>query len=97
MVKPGGYIFVSGVDLDLRAKVAQDLRWQPVRQMIKEVHEGDRSVLHGWPGNYWALEPFSSHRHDWVLRYASVFQVPGSVSAVECGGDAEAVLSTEAS
>ena len=83
MLRPGGYIFVSGVDLEVRTKVAQDLRWQPVRQMIKEVHEGDRSVLAGWPGNYWALEPFSAHRHDWVLRYASVFQVPGSVFSVE--------------
>ena len=96
MVKPGGYIFVSGVDLEVRAKIAEDLRWQPVRQMIKEVHEGDRSVLDGWPGNYWALEPFSSHRRDWVLRYASVFQVPCSVSAGE-RRDAEAVLSTEVS
>ena len=97
LVKPGGHIFVSGVDLEVRARVAQDLRWRPVRQMIKEVHEGDRSVLDGWPGNYWALEPFSSHRRDWVLRYASVFQVPGSVSAGEGGGDAEAVLSTKLS
>lgn len=97
MVKPGGYMFVSGVDLEVRAKVARDLDWQPVRQMIKQVHEGDRSVLDGWPGNYWALEPFSSRRRDWVLRYASVFQVPVSAPAGECGGDAEAVLSTQAS
>ena len=95
LIKPGGYIFVSGVDLEVRAKVAQELGWQPVRRMIKELHQGDRSVLNGWPGNYWALEPFSSNRHDWVLRYASVFQVPSTESADEC--DVEAVLSTEVS
>ena len=95
MVKPGGYIFASGVDLEVRTKVARDLRWQPVQQMIEEVHGGDRSVLDGWPGNYWALEPFSSRRRDWALRYACVFQVSGSISAGECGGHADAVLSAE--
>lgn len=77
MVKAGGYIFVSGVDLEVRTKVARDLKWQPVPQMIQEVHEGDKSVLEGWPVNYWGLEPFCTDRRDWMLRYASVFQVPG--------------------
>ena len=29
LVEPGGYLFVSGVDLDVRTKVALDLGWTP--------------------------------------------------------------------
>ena len=29
LLKPGGYLFVSGVDLDIRTKVALDLGWTP--------------------------------------------------------------------
>ena len=31
LVSPGGYLFVSGVDLDVRTKVARELGWEPVR------------------------------------------------------------------
>src|SRR5712692_5456531 len=31
MVNPGGYLFTSGIDLDIRTKVALDLGWKPVR------------------------------------------------------------------
>jgi chemotaxis methyl-accepting protein methylase len=30
LVKPGGYLFVSGIDLDIRTKVARDLGWRPL-------------------------------------------------------------------
>jgi chemotaxis methyl-accepting protein methylase len=75
LVKPGGYLFVSGVDLDVRTKVARDLGWRPVTEMIREVHEGDHSLINGWPLNYWGVEPFCTDEPDWKLRYASVFQI----------------------
>jgi len=75
LVKPGGYIFVSGVDLDVRTKVAKDLHWKPVSDLIREVHEGDPSLTMGWPFGWWGLEPFCEDRPDWRIRYASVFRV----------------------
>jgi len=75
MVKPGGYLFVSGVDLDLRRRVAEVLGWEPVTDLIREIHEGDPSLRGGWPIEYWALEPFVRDRPDWVTRYASVFRL----------------------
>jgi len=78
LVKPGGYIFVSGVDLDVRAKVARDLGWQPVTHLIKEVHEGDFSLITGWPLEYWGLEPFCQGQVDWRVRFASVFRITES-------------------
>jgi SAM-dependent methyltransferase len=81
LVKPGGYLFVSGVDLDVRTKVARDFGWRPVTELTHEIHEGDQSLLNDWPLQYWGLEPFDRRRSDWELRYASVFQVgPASSS-----------------
>lgn len=81
MVRPGGLIFVSGIDLDVRTKVAIDLGWHPVKDMIREVHEGDTSLRHGWPVNYWGLEPFDEARKNSAIRYASVFRVGNSTGA----------------
>ena len=75
LVKPGGYLFVSGIDLDVRTNVARNMAWKPVPEMMREIHEGDSSLRRGWPLEYWGLEPFSERRPDWMLRYASVFQI----------------------
>lgn len=75
LVKPGGYLFVSGIDLDVRTRVAREMGWTPVTDLIREVHEGDTSLRRGWPLEYWSLEPFCEGRSDWRIRYASVFQV----------------------
>jgi SAM-dependent methyltransferase len=75
LVKPGGYLFVSGVDLDVRMRVATELGWTPVRQLLEEIHDGDSSLRRDWPWKYWGLEPLTKARSDWVVRYASVFQL----------------------
>ena len=75
LVKPGGYLFVSGIDLDVRTKVAREMGWRPVTDSMREIHEGDASLRRGWPLEYWGLEPFWDHRRDWRIRYASVFRV----------------------
>jgi SAM-dependent methyltransferase len=75
LVAPGGHIFVSGVDLDVRAKVALDLGWKPIPELIVEIHDGDPSVCGDWPCQCWGLEPFDKRRPDWQIRYAAVFQV----------------------
>ena len=87
LVDPGGYLVVSGVDLDVRTKVADALGWKPVRDAIEAIHEGDRSLRLSWPWRYWGLEPFDKKRQDWDVRYASVFQLgaapPRSYESVE--------------
>ena len=37
LVNPGGYLLVTGIDLDVRTKVARDLRWKPVTDLMKEI------------------------------------------------------------
>jgi SAM-dependent methyltransferase len=75
LVKPGGYLFISGIDLGVRTRVARAMGWRPVTDLIREIHEGDPSLRFGWPLDYWGLEPFCDDRKGWEIRYASVFQI----------------------
>lgn len=75
LVAPGGYLFVSGIDLDIRTKVAHDLGWKPVLDLMEAIHDGDPCLRAAWPWGYTGLEPFNERRHDWKIRYASVFQL----------------------
>jgi chemotaxis methyl-accepting protein methylase len=75
LVRPGGHFFVSGVDLDVRTKVALSLGWKPVTELIKEIHDGDPSVRADWPWQWWGLEPLNRRRHDWQIRYAASFRI----------------------
>jgi chemotaxis methyl-accepting protein methylase len=77
LVRSGGYLFISGVDLSVRTKVALERGWLPVTDLIEEIHEGDPSLRRDWPLQYWGLEPFDRGRDDWNVRYASVFQLKG--------------------
>lgn len=75
LLEPGGYLFVAGVDLEVRARVAGDLGWQPIQELIREIHDGDPSVRHDWPWDWWGLEPLDDRRPDWQLRYAIAYRV----------------------
>jgi len=76
LVDRDGCIFVLGVDLDVRAKVARDLGWRPVTDLIREIHDGDPSVRGDWPWKWWGLEPLNDRRPDWQMRYAVAYWMP---------------------
>jgi chemotaxis methyl-accepting protein methylase len=85
LIAPGGYLFVSGIDLDVRTAVAREQGWIPVIQRMREIHDGDESLHSGWPTQWWGLEPFDETRSEWQLRYASVFQmgmIPSRLPAI---------------
>lgn len=86
LVKSGGYLFVTGIDLDVRSKVALEEAWSPITDLAREIHEGDTSILAGWPLEYWGLEPFDDRRHDAQIRYASVFRVGEASEPRELAG-----------
>jgi chemotaxis methyl-accepting protein methylase len=75
LTSPGGYLFVSGVDLDVRTEVALDLEWEPVPELMAEIHDGDPLVRADWPWHWWGLEPLDRRRPDWQVRYVAAFQV----------------------
>jgi chemotaxis methyl-accepting protein methylase len=75
LVRPGGHLLVTGVDLDVRTKVARDLGWEPIPDLRAEIHEGDPLVRSDWPWHWWGLEPLDRRRRDWETRYSAVFRV----------------------
>ena len=75
LVTRGGYLFVSGIDLDIRTKVAFNLGWEPARDLLVEIHDGDSCVRADWPWAWWGLEPLNRKRHDWQTRYAAAFRI----------------------
>jgi SAM-dependent methyltransferase len=76
LVAPRGYLFVSGIDLDVRTKVAVDLGWSPLQELLEEIHHGDPCMSTFWPWHYAGLEPLNKKRRDWKRRYAAAFQAP---------------------
>ncbi len=75
LVRPGGHLLVHGIDLDVREKVARELRWHPLIELIREIHEGDPVLRRAWPEAWWGLEPLDERRPNWQLRYAGVYQL----------------------
>jgi len=98
LVSPHGYLFVSGIDLDVRTKVASDIGWKPVQELLTEVHEGDRALGSHWPCHYAALEPLNKRRQDWRLRYAAAFQLvpPATPAKQEENGSSESLKAVPA-
>jgi SAM-dependent methyltransferase len=78
LVGPQGYLIATGVNLDIRTKVADALGWTPVQELLEEIHEGDPSLRGLWPCHYAALEPLHKGSQDWRRRYAAAFQVGAS-------------------
>ncbi len=79
LVRPGGHLIVTGIDLDVRAKVARDLGWVPVAELRAEIHDGDPLVRADWPWHWWGLEPFDHDRADWELRYSAAFRLGAAI------------------
>jgi len=75
LVKPGGHLFVVGVDLEIRTRIARELGWHPIPDLIREIHDGDPSVRRDWPWAWWGLEPLNDRKSDWRLRYAVAYRV----------------------
>jgi hypothetical protein len=76
MVAPGGYLFVSGIDLDVRTRTVRDLGLIPVTTRFREIYTAEEGLLEAWPLQFWGSEPMSRRRPDWPVRYTAVFRAP---------------------
>ena len=72
---PQGHLFLSGIDLDVRERVAQQLGWEPVTELLEEIHDGDSCLRGQWPFQYTGLEPLNKRRRNWKIRYAAAFRL----------------------
>ncbi len=94
LVNPHGYLFISGVDLEVRTTVSDEMGWKPVQELLEEIHDGDPCMKSFWPCHYAGLEPLDRRRQDWRRRYATAFQlIP---TAAEAGNSEEPRMAAEA-
>lgn len=76
-LKPGGFLFLEGSDLDLRVELTARAGLEPLDYKVREIYEhARRHVPENWWDYYYGSEPyspFSSHR---LRRYGSIFRAP---------------------
>jgi hypothetical protein len=62
-----------GVDLDVRMRVATDLKWTAITDLMEK---SMTAICHSkTAGDYWAKEPLDATRGDATIRYASAFRI----------------------
>jgi SAM-dependent methyltransferase len=74
LVDQGGYLFLAGVNPDVKVRGITSLGLTPTSDRVEELYNGDANALTRWPMTYWAPEPFDRKRRDWLLRYGTIFQ-----------------------
>jgi len=74
VVKRRGCLFSTGIDLAVRAKVASDLRWRPVRA-DRGNSRGGHQYERDWPCAWMGVEPLKTKREDWPMWHAAVFRL----------------------
>jgi hypothetical protein len=77
LVAPNRYLFISGVDLDLRARCLRELGFTPLPARLEEIYTAEEGMLSAWPLHFWGLEPIDRRRSDWLSRYSTVFKRSG--------------------
>ena len=84
LVAPNGYLFVAGIDLDVRSRTVRNLGLTPITAKFEEVYTAE-GLLEAWPLRFWGLEPMDRKHHDWPVRYTTVFRVPDGGSTTGTG------------
>ncbi|MBL8391099.1 MAG: hypothetical protein JNN21_04410 [Candidatus Accumulibacter sp.] len=74
--RPGGAIFVAGMNLENKVALVRSHRLIPVDWEIEAIHNSDQMRRSAWPWGYWTLEPIDASRPDFVLRYSTIFRKP---------------------
>lgn len=80
LVKPGRYLVVEGIDLDVKSRVLGPAGWRPVTEDLERVYFADY-WKRGWPWIRWGHEPIDRRRMDWQVRYSTIFQAPDDLAA----------------
>ncbi len=75
ILKRSGYMFINGMDVDMRVKLTKLLKLKPIDYLIEEIHNDarvDRGA--GWAGAYWGRQPFSKSAREWMRKQCTIFQ-----------------------
>jgi SAM-dependent methyltransferase len=78
--RPGGALFVSGMNLDRRPGLVRAHRLSPVDWSLSAIHDADDMRRSAWPWHYWSLEPIDRTAKPFLERYATIFVKVGEIS-----------------
>lgn len=69
-----GYLFVNGMDTDIRIKLSKELDLEPVTALLEEIHEEARLDRgEDWAYFYWGREPFNPKAKDASRQFGTIF------------------------
>ena len=74
--RPGGALFLGGMDLETKTSLLTSHKLVPVDWNIAGIHEADDARRAAWPWEYWSLEPISPRHRDYLTRYSTIFLKP---------------------
>lgn len=74
LMKQRAVMFLDGMDHDLRCRLTHRYGLTPLTYKLDQIYREAREERGtGWPYNYWGIEPFLLHPHDWQRRYGTIF------------------------
>lgn len=82
LVKPGGALFIDGMELEMRVELTARAGFTPLDYRVKEIYQHSRlHIPMTWWRYYYGNEPYSVFAKDRLRRYATIFFAPPSSAA----------------
>ena len=75
VLKRGGWLFLDGMDLDLRVELTRARRLQPLDYKVKDIYQdARRHVPSNWWDYYYGSEPYLPFSRGRLRRYCTIFE-----------------------
>lgn len=77
LLKPGGVLFIEGMELDMRSSLTQAAGLEPLGYKVKEIYNySRRHIPTRWWRYYFGNEPYFEFAKDKLARYSTIFTAP---------------------
>ncbi len=78
LLKPGAFLFIEGMELDMRSELTRAAALVPLDYKVKEIYEySRRHIPTFWWRHYFGNEPYSRFAWNRLARYSTIFAAPG--------------------
>jgi SAM-dependent methyltransferase len=77
LVARGGFLFLDGMELDMRVALTRQLGLEPLDFKVREIHDySRRHVPEPWWDHYYGSEPYTWLSSSRLRRYGTIFSAP---------------------
>lgn len=77
LLKPGAFLFIEGMELDMRSELTKAADLVPLDYRVKEIYEySRRHIPTFWWRHYFGNEPYSRLSSNRIARYSTIFIAP---------------------